>query len=93
MAINMMMGLCKYNRLPQEASSCASIFQQLMDKVLEVIENVSCNLFNALIVGEAAEDCENKLLMVLQLDNANIKVNIEKCFFFCYRAYAFGAHY
>lgn len=54
-----------------------------MDKVLEGIENVSCYLDDVLIAGKTAEDCKNKLLLVLQrLANANIKVNFEKCNFF-----------
>lgn len=54
-----------------------------MDKVLEGIENVSCYLDDVLIAGKTAEDCKNKLLLVLQrLANANIKVNFEKCKFF-----------
>lgn len=81
--INTMKGLYKYNRLPQGASSSASIFQQVMDKVLEDIENVSCYLDDVLIAGKTAEDCKQKLLLVLErLSKANIKVNFEKCKFF-----------
>lgn len=50
--INTMKGLYTYNRLPQGASSSASIFQQVMDKILEGLENVSCYLDDVLIAGK-----------------------------------------
>lgn len=81
--INTMKGLYKYNRLPQGASSSASIFQQVMDKVLEGIENVSCYLDDVLIAGKTVEDCKRKLLLVFErLAKVNIEVNFEKCKFF-----------
>lgn len=81
--INTMKGLYKYNRLPQGASSSASIFQRVMDKVLEGIEHVSCYLDDVLIAGKTLEECKRKLLLVLErLANVNIKVNFEKCKFF-----------
>lgn len=81
--INTMKGLYTYNRLPQGASSSASIFQQVMDKVLEGIPNVSCYLDDVLIAGKTVEDCKNKVCLVMErLAKANIKVNYEKCKFF-----------
>lgn len=71
--INTMKGLYTYNRLPQGASSSAAIFQQVMDRVLQGIENVSCYLDDVLIAGKTLEECENKLLLVMErLANANI---------------------
>lgn len=81
--INTMKGLYTYNRLPQGASSSASIFQQVKDKVLEGLEFVSCYLDDVLIAGKSFEDCMKNLLLVLdRLANANIKVNFDKCNFF-----------
>lgn len=81
--INTIKGLFTYNRLPQGASSSASIFQKVMDQVLEGIENVSVYLDDVLVAGTDFEDCRKKLLLVLErLDKYNIKVNLEKCKFF-----------
>ncbi|XP_058445611.1 uncharacterized protein K02A2.6-like [Malaya genurostris] len=83
MVINTIKGLYTYNRLPQGASSSASIFQQVMDQVLEGIERVSCYLDDVLISGKDLDDCAQKLNKVLQrLLEANIKVNWDKCKFF-----------
>lgn len=81
--INTMKGLYRYNRLPQGASLSASIFQQVMDKVLEGIENVSCYLDDVLIAVKTVDDCKAKHLLVLErVAKANIKENFEKCNFF-----------
>ena len=83
MVINTIKGLYKYNRLPQGASSSASIFQQVMDQILNGIENVSVYLDDVLIAGKDLDDCKKKLFLVLErLQKANIKVNWDKCKFF-----------
>lgn len=83
MVINTIKGLFTYNRLPQGASSSASIFQQVMEQVLEGIENVCVYLDDVLIAGKDLEDCKCKLVIVLErLEKANIKVNLEKRKFF-----------
>lgn len=66
MIINTIKGLYAYNRLPQGASSSASIFQKVMDQVLQGLENVSCYLDDVLISGKDMEDCKNKLYLVLE---------------------------
>lgn len=86
MVINTIKGLYRYNRLPQGASSSAAIFQQVMDQVLKGIQHVSVYLDDVLIAGKDLKDCKNKLITVLErLHNANIKVNWDKCNFFCIR--------
>lgn len=83
MIINTIKGLYAYNRLPQGASSSASIFQKVMDQVLQGLEGVSCYLDDVLISGKDFEDCKKKLYLVLErLSKANIKVNFKKCKFF-----------
>lgn len=83
MIINTIKGLYAYNRLPQGASSSASIFQKVMDQVLQDLENVSVYLDDVLIAGKDYEDCKRKLYLVLErLAKANIKVNFNKCKFF-----------
>lgn len=83
MIINTIKGLYAYNRLPQGASSSASIFQKVMDQVLCGIENVSCYLDDVLISGSDIEDCKRTLYLVLErLAKFNIKVNFKKCKFF-----------
>lgn len=83
MVINTIKGLYVYNRLPQGASSSASIFQQIMDQVLEGIDYVYCYLDDVLIAGKDLNECRQRLHVVLKrLSDANIKVNWEKCKFF-----------
>ncbi|XP_055532770.1 uncharacterized protein K02A2.6-like [Wyeomyia smithii] len=83
MVINTIKGLYTYNRLPQGATSSASIFQPVMDQVLKGIDNVYCYLDDVLIAGKNLEECKQKLYSVLErLSSANIKVNWEKCKFF-----------
>ena len=83
MIINTNKGLYAYNRLPQGASSSASIFQKVMDQVLQGLEFVTCYLDDVLIAGKDYADCKKKLLLVLdRLSKANIKVIIDKCNFF-----------
>lgn len=83
MVINTIKGLYVYNRLPQGASSSASIFQKVMDEVLHGLEDVFCYLDDVLIAGKDWEDCQRKLYLVLErLARANIKVNLKKCKFF-----------
>lgn len=80
-----MKGLYTYNRLPQGASSSAAIFQQVMDKVLQGITNVPCYLDDVLIAGQALEECENKVSLVLdRLAKANIKISYNKCIIVCF---------
>lgn len=83
MVINTIKGLYVYNRLPQGASSSASIFQKVMDQILHGLEYVSCYLDDVLISGENLEKCKQNLYVVLErLSRANIKVNLMKCQFF-----------
>lgn len=71
------------NRLPQGATSSASIFQKLMDQILVGLKRVRCYLDDVLIAGETQEECHKNLILVLtRLENANIKINYKKCLFF-----------
>lgn len=60
----------------QGASSSASIFQGVMDKVLKGMDNVDCYLDDVLIAGKNMEKCKGKLYLVLQ------RLAEEKCKFF-----------
>ncbi|XP_055596035.1 uncharacterized protein K02A2.6-like isoform X2 [Uranotaenia lowii] len=81
--INTLKGLYTYNRLPQGASSSASLFQCCMDQILKGLNNVCCYLDDLLIAGKNFQDCKDKLIQVLgRLDKANIRVNFKKCKFF-----------
>ena len=81
--INTIKGLYTYNRLPQGASSSASIFQKVMDQILVGLRFVRCYLDDVLIAGRTKEECEANLHLVLaRLERANIKVNLKKCKFF-----------
>ena len=83
MVINTLKGLYQYNRLPQGASSSASIFQKVMDQILGGLPLVVCFQDDVLIAGIDFEDCKKNLYLVLdRLSKANIKVNLSKCNFF-----------
>ncbi|XP_062714735.1 uncharacterized protein K02A2.6-like isoform X1 [Aedes albopictus] len=81
--INTIKGLYTYNRLPQGASSSASIFQKVMDQILLGLKHIRCYLDDVLIAGETLEECLSNLYLVLErLQKANLKVNFKKCKFF-----------
>ncbi|XP_058457000.1 uncharacterized protein K02A2.6-like [Malaya genurostris] len=81
--INTIKGLYIYNRLPQGAASSAAIFQQFMDGLLKGLDFVFGYLDDVLIAGKNFKDCKQKLQLVLErLENANVKVNADKCKFF-----------
>ena len=62
MVINTIKGLFTYNRLPQGATSSASIFQQIMDTVLDGIDYVYVYLDDVLIAGKDLNECTLKLI-------------------------------
>jgi transposase InsO family protein len=83
LTINTHRGLYRYNRLPYGICSAPSIFQSVMDRVLQGLKGVKCYLDDLLIVGESLEDCYHKVEQVLErLNEYNIKLQMEKCRFF-----------
>ena len=80
--INTHMGLYRYSKLPYGVSSSPAISQQTMDIVLEGLESVGCILDDIIITGKNdAEHLKNLELVLNRLDQMNIKLGKEKCFF------------
>ena len=55
-SINTHKGLYSYKRLPYGVASSPSIFQKLMDTVLQGIPRVCCYIDDILITGESDEE-------------------------------------
>lgn len=84
MTINTHLGLFRPTRLQFGVSSGPSVFQCAMDQILQGLENVRCFIDDVVIKGTSVLDCYNHLVEVLKrLESYNVKVNLEKCQFFC----------
>ena len=71
---------CK--RLPFGISSAPEIYQREMQKVLEGLEGVVCQMDDVLICGENAEIHDKRVVAVLErLVNSGITLNPDKCEF------------
>lgn len=83
LTINTFRGLYRYTTLCFGVASAPSIFQSVMDRILQGISNVFCYLDDILIGGDSLESCKNNLELVLQrLHDYNVKINLNKCKFF-----------
>ena len=65
--INTHCGLFRYTRLPFGVASAPSIFQKVMDTVLQGLPNTICYLDDILVSGATKEEHFHNLEMVLQL--------------------------
>ncbi|XP_061878364.1 uncharacterized protein K02A2.6-like [Entelurus aequoreus] len=76
-------GMFCYNRLPFGITSAPSIFQRVMDQVLQGLPNVHCFLDDILVTGENDADHLKNLDAVLgRLGKFGLRVQKEKCEFF-----------
>ncbi|XP_061892242.1 uncharacterized protein K02A2.6-like [Entelurus aequoreus] len=76
-------GMFCYNRLPFGISSAPSIFQRVIDQVLQGLPNVHCFLDDILVTGENDADHLKNLDAVLgRLVKFGLRVQKEKCEFF-----------
>lgn len=83
LTINTIYGLYRYTRLTYGISSAPSIFQQIMDKILNGLESVHCYLDDIIIGGRDEKDCIEILWKVLdRLNEFRVHININKCQFF-----------
>ena len=82
MVINTHKGLFQYTRMPFGVSSAPSIFQRIMDSVLQGIPKVIVYIDDILITGSTDKEHLETLEKVLyKLKEAGIHLNKDKCFF------------
>ncbi|XP_030286082.1 uncharacterized protein K02A2.6-like [Sparus aurata] len=82
LTVNTHRGLYTYHRLSYGVSSAPSIFQAVMDQILQGIEHVTCFLDDILITAGSREEHLCKLEEVLsRLEKYNVKVKKSKCKF------------
>ena len=78
--INTHKGLFKYNRLPFGVSSAPSIFQRIMETLLQGIPGVCVYIDDILVTGRSEEAHLEHLAEVLKrLESAGMKLKREKC--------------
>lgn len=84
MTINTHLGLFRPTRLQFGISSGPSVFQCVMDQILQGLNNVKAYIDDLIITGTNLEDCHKNLENVLEkLKQYSVKVNLDKCQFFC----------
>lgn len=82
LTINTIMGLLRYKKLPFGVAAAPSIFQSIIDRIIEGLELVKAYLDDIIIGGKDEEECYEKLILVLdRLNKYNVKVNLKKCKF------------
>lgn len=91
LTINTPFGLYRYNKLPFGVSAAPSIFQYVIDQVLQDVPFTQAYLDDIIIGGETEEECRKNLIAVLdRLSEYNVKVNGEKCELFKTRVHYLG---
>lgn len=84
LTINTHLGLFQPTRLQFGISSGPSVFQYVMDQILKGIKNVKCFIDDLVIHGTTRTECYENVKKVLdRLREYNVRVNLEKCQFFC----------
>uniref|UniRef100_A0A1A8QZH2 Gypsy retrotransposon integrase-like protein 1 n=1 Tax=Nothobranchius rachovii TaxID=451742 RepID=A0A1A8QZH2_9TELE len=82
LVINTHKGLYAYHRLSYGVSSAPSMFQNVMDQILQGLEHVTCFLYDILITGRTRKEHLRNLKEVLsRLENYGVRVKREKCTF------------
>ena len=80
--INTHKGLFEYQRLPFGIASAPSIFQRVMENLLQGIPRVCVYLDDILVTGSTEEEHLSNLAQVLtRLENASMRLKHEKCAF------------
>lgn len=83
LTVNTHLGLFAYRRLPFGVKPAATIFQQVMDKLLADIPNVNCYIDDIFCWAKDNNELAKTLKEVLQrLSENNVKVNPAKCQWF-----------
>ena len=80
--INTQLGLFKYNRLPFGVSAAPSIFQRIMNSLLQDIPETVVYLDDILITGRSMREHLQNLDKTLErLSKAGLRLRLEKCAF------------
>lgn len=75
-------GLYRVNRLPFGVASSPSLFQRIMETVLQGLPSVSIYLDNILVTGKSVDDHIRNLEAVLsRLEDSGFRLKQEKCAF------------
>lgn len=83
LVINTHKGLFAYKRLPFGVKPAATIFQSVMDRILQGIRNVQTYIDDILIWAETDGELLETIKIVLgRLAKHNVKINAEKCEWF-----------
>lgn len=83
LTINTHLGLFRYRRLIFGVSCAPTIFQSMMDQIIQGLERVMCFIDDLLIGGATLEECMKNLIEVIKrLNEYNVKIKVEKCKFF-----------
>ena len=81
-AINTHKGLYKVNRLPFGVASAPSLFQRIMENILQGLTGVSVYLDDILVTGKSTEEHLANLEAVLaRLEAAGLRLKRNKCAF------------
>lgn len=82
LTINTVSGLYRYTRLPFGISAAPSIFQMVIDKIIEGIPMTRAYLDDLIIGGRTEDECRaNTIEVMKRLSAHNVKVNAEKCIY------------
>ena len=82
-AINTHLGVFVFKRLPYGVKVAPSIFQSIMEQILQGLEGIVVYFDDILIPGKTLEECVQKVHAVLsRLIEFNVQVNYSKCKFF-----------
>lgn len=91
LTVNTFKGLYAYKRLPFGVKPAASIFQSVMDKIIEGLEGVQVYIDDLLVWGRDLREVYNRVRSVLdRLLQFNVKVNLAKCQWFVDRVRYLG---
>lgn len=82
LTINTHQGLYRYHRLSYGVASAPSIFQAVMDQILQGLDQVTCFLDDILITASSKDEHIKRLDEVLsRLERYGIRVKLSKCRF------------
>jgi hypothetical protein len=82
LTVNTIKGLMQYERMPFGIKTAPQIFQKVMDKLLQGIENVACYIDDILIWSKTLEEHYSVLEKVLgRLSQYNVRARLTKCSF------------
>ena len=71
-----------FTRLPFGISSAPEHFQKAMQRILEGLDGVECQVDDILVFGETQEQHDKRLIAVLErVADASVTLNLEKCKF------------